>query len=208
MDRGTGAEGGTQTRIEGMQVHQFSVIYVQEQDRILMRINTTTGEQLRVWLTRRLMLPLWPRLNQSVAEHVVQQKGVQGQVQSPLAHSDDLTKQMMADFEREGSIKTSDFKTPFNADSRLLPFGNDPLVVTKISLTPLENGSLRLEFEERLPQQTGVRAFKVALTAQTMHAVIHLLEKALNRSGWVGDGNGESAVPTTLANAEKPRYLN
>ncbi len=191
-----------------MQVHQFSVIYHQEQDRILTRINTTAGEELRIWLTRRLMLPLWPTLNKSVADHVARQKGEQGQIQSPLAHSDDLTRQMMADFERQGSLENSDFKTPFKSSPSQLPLGEDPLVVTQISMTPLKSGSLRLEFEEKLPGQAAPRAFQVSLAPQTMHALIHLLEKALNRSGWLGGGSGEPVVLATSAAAEKPRYLN
>ena len=63
-----------------MQVHQFSVSYVQEQDRILVRINTTAGEELRVWFTRRLMLPLWPNLNKAVADQLQREKGAQGNV--------------------------------------------------------------------------------------------------------------------------------
>ena len=41
-----------------MQIHQMSVTYLPEQDRILMRINTTEGEEMRMWLTRRLMVGL------------------------------------------------------------------------------------------------------------------------------------------------------
>ena len=67
-----------------MQVHQLSVNYEQAQDRILARINTTTGDELRVWLTRRLCLNLWPSLNKAVAEHVVAAKGPQG----PGRHAD------------------------------------------------------------------------------------------------------------------------
>lgn len=191
-----------------MQVHQFSVTYVQEHDRILVRINTTTDEQVRVWLTRRLMLPLWPALNKSMAEHVAHQKGAQGQVQSPMTHSDDLTKQMMAEFEREGSIKSSDFRTPFNTAARLLPLGEEPLVVTQLSMTRVANGALRLDFEEKMPGQVKPRGFQVALAPQTLHGFIHLLEKALHASGWLADGATGPAVTAAAAAAEKPKYLN
>ena len=191
-----------------MQVHQFSVTYVQEQDRILIRINTTTGEEMRVWFTRRLMLPLWPNLNKVVAEHVARDKGAQGNVQSPLAHSDDLTKRMMADFERQESLGKSDFKTPYNARPSLLPLGDDPLVVTQISMTPVDKGALRLSFEEKLPGQTNPRAFQVTLAMQTLHGLVHLLEQALNRSEWLPDGAPAAAAPAPVPPPERPRYLN
>ena len=34
-----------------MQIHQMSVSYLPEQDRILMRVNTVEGEEMRMWLT-------------------------------------------------------------------------------------------------------------------------------------------------------------
>ena len=36
-----------------MNIHQLSVTYLPEQDRILARVNTTAGEEMRLWLTRR-----------------------------------------------------------------------------------------------------------------------------------------------------------
>ena len=41
-----------------MQIHQMSASYVAEQDRVLLRINTVEGEEMRLWLTRRLMAGL------------------------------------------------------------------------------------------------------------------------------------------------------
>ena len=46
-----------------MKIHQLSVNYLAEQDRILMRVNTAASEEMRLWLTRRLMLGLWPLLS-------------------------------------------------------------------------------------------------------------------------------------------------
>lgn len=191
-----------------MQVHQFSVSYVQEQDRILVRINTTAGEELRVWFTRRLMLPLWPNLNKAVADQLQREKGAQGNVQSPLAHADDLTRQMMADFDRQESLGKFDFKTPYNARPSLLPLGEDPLVVTQVSMTPIGKGSLRLNFEEKLPGQQAPRAFQVTLALQTLHGLVHLLEQSLGRSGWLPDAAPAASTPAATSPPDRPRYLN
>ena len=43
-----------------MNIHQLSARYNQEQDRILVRINSTEGTEMRLWFTRRLTLALWP----------------------------------------------------------------------------------------------------------------------------------------------------
>ena len=57
--------------MDSMQIHQMSVTYLPEQDRILMRINTTEGEEMRMWLTRRLMVGLWPLLTKLLTEHLL-----------------------------------------------------------------------------------------------------------------------------------------
>ena len=47
-----------------MQIHQLSVSYQAEQDRLLLRVSSTGGEEMRLWLTRRLMLGFWPLISQ------------------------------------------------------------------------------------------------------------------------------------------------
>jgi len=191
-----------------MKVHQLSVIYEQAQDRILARINTTAGEELRVWLTRRLCLKLWPTLNKAVAEHVVRQKVRTGQAQAPMGHADDRTRQMMVEFDRHESLQKVDFKTPYKAQPSLLPLGAEPLVVTLVTMSPLENGSLQLDFQEKLSDRNTQRGFQMAMEPQTMHSFIHLLDKALTRSGWLDDVTAPPASATPAVAVEKPKYLN
>ena len=54
-----------------MKIHQLSVNYLAEQDRILMRVNTAASEEMRLWLTRRLMLGLWPLLTKLLTKHLL-----------------------------------------------------------------------------------------------------------------------------------------
>ena len=189
-----------------MQVHQLSVNYEQAQDRILARINTTTGEELRVWLTRRLCLNLWPSLNKAVAEFVLQKKSPTDQVATPMGHADDTTRQMMADFERQDSLKNADFKTPYKAQPTLLPLGPEPLVVAQMKLNTLASGLLQFDFKEKLPGQAP-RGFQLGMAEQTLHGFVHLLDKALSRAGWHGDATGSTRAASAIDD-EKPKYLN
>ena len=54
-----------------MHIHQMSVTYLPEQDHILMRINTTEGDEMRLWPTRRLMVGLWPLLSKMLTDHLL-----------------------------------------------------------------------------------------------------------------------------------------
>ena len=51
-----------------MDIRQVSVTYREEQDRILVRINTAQAEELRLWFTRRLVLGLWPALSRAIVQ--------------------------------------------------------------------------------------------------------------------------------------------
>jgi hypothetical protein len=47
-----------------MQIKQLQVAYAPEHDRILMRINSAENQEVRVWLTRRMVRMLIPSLDE------------------------------------------------------------------------------------------------------------------------------------------------
>lgn len=198
-----------------MNIHQLSVNYLQEQDRILARINTTDGAELRLWLTRRLTLGLMPLLRKIVVEHTAKQESTKSPHLSPKVAADFHTKAMLAEFKKEEVLQQSDFKTPFKDQPGLLPLGAEPLLVTEVKVTPLASGQLQIAFCEKLPEVANARSFQIALEANLIHGFVHLLEKALVNSRWTQDL--EVAAPTANerlpgesggGGSEKPKYLN
>ena len=49
-----------------MNIHQLSVTYDPLEDRVLLRVNTTTQEEVRVWLTRRMLTQMLPHLPREI----------------------------------------------------------------------------------------------------------------------------------------------
>ena len=127
-----------------MNIHQLSVTYLPEQDRILARVNTTAGEEMRLWLTRRLMVGLWPLLSKAMTERLLRLETAG----SSLDAADDQLKQMLTDFRKEEFLQHADFATPYRENEPNLPLGEEPLLVTDVDATPLPNGRLRLCFNE------------------------------------------------------------
>ena len=201
------------TKIKAMNIHQLSVNYISEQDRILARINTTGGEELRLWFTRRLSLGLWPLLTKVVTEQVAKQEAAGSTRITPVATADDQTKQMMAEFKKEESLQKADFRTPYKDQPAALPLGPEPLLVTEINLSPLANGQLQLNFQEKLPGVQNPRGFQMALEQQLIHGFVHLLERALAQSQWQEPAVQALAAPgaadePAAATGDKPKYLN
>lgn len=89
-----------------MNIHQLSVTYSPTEDRLLLRINTTTQEEIQVWLTRRMTMNLMPHLPKIAAE----QLALSAPVQTPLLTEQD--KQVFADFKQHEHIRQADFCNP------------------------------------------------------------------------------------------------
>ena len=192
-----------------MKIHQLSVNYVAEQDRILVRVNTAAAEEMRLWLTRRLMLGLWPLLSKLLTKHLLKLEPAGTSLETA---NEDL-KKMLTEFRKEEFLKQADFDTPYQENQRQLPLGEEPLLITDVDAAPLPNGQLRLSFNEHTPGEGEPRSFRMEMEPKLMRGLMHLLEQALLRSQWreafgtpvaVEDGAaGEDDRPS-----RKPRYLN
>jgi hypothetical protein len=192
-----------------MKIHQLSVTYLAEQDRILVRINTASAEEMRLYLTRRLMLGLWPLLSKLLTRHLLKLEAAG----TSLETADEDLKRMLAEFRKEEFLKDADFDTPYKENQSVLPLGEAPLLVTDVDASPLPSGRLRLSFNERLPDVPSPRSFQMEMEPKLMQGLMHLLEQALGRAQWrepfgaVAVEESSSPDEDPLA-ARKPRYLN
>ena len=159
-----------------MKIHQLFVAYKSDHDRILVQINTLANEEIRLWLTRRLVLNFFPQLMRLVTHVEV------GTV--PLASQDDLSKKTVMEFKKHESITQADFKTPFKPQASAYPVGQEPMLVTAIHLTPEGKGSLRIGFEEKLADKPAPRGFQMTVASTLLHGFVHLLEAAIKVSEW------------------------
>ena len=195
------------TKINSMNVHQLSITYVPEQDRILVRVNSRQGQELRFWFTRRLTLGLEPLLDRAVTDHVARQGGP---ATSHMAAMDAVSKKAMAQFKRSENLQTSDFTTPYQTPDAGVAVFENPLLVTEVNVAALTSGQLRLSFSEKLSGTTETRSFQMALSDQLIHAFAHLLERAVVQSHWRDPTGPNAAAPSAdpSREPEKPHYLN
>ncbi|MDB5753159.1 MAG: hypothetical protein JWP65_3580 [Ramlibacter sp.] len=191
-----------------MQIHQMSVTYLPEQDRILMRINTTDGEEMRMWLTRRLMVGLWPLLTKLLTEHLLKLESAG----ASLAGANPELKKMLADFRKEEFLQHADFDTPYKEGQASLPLGEEPLLVTDVDATPLANGPLKLNFNERTPSSgdSKPRSFQMEMQPKLMQGLMHLLDQAMLQSQWREPFVQPAASEPGAAEGDdgRPKYLN
>jgi hypothetical protein len=191
-----------------MNIHQLSLSYVQEQDRLLLRVNTTDAQELRLWFTRRLCIGFTPLFKKIVADMATKKTPTSDQAAAQL---DPLAQKAIAEFNAEASLQGADFKTPYKAEAAKLPLGSEPLLVTEIRMTPQPNGQLQIHFSEKIPNRPTPRSFQIALESKLTHGLLKLLDQALVMSQWGLAGSSEAPLPgeeAAAATLAKPRYLN
>lgn len=154
-----------------MNIHQLSLSYLNEQDRILVRINSADAQEIRLWFTRRLCLS-WVAVLRSALD-------------ARKAWHDETVPAWVGEFERLQHLKDADFSTPFKGDAQSWPLGSEPLLVTTVSIAPGSDGGMEMRFEECLPGiQRQERSFQAELAPKLVHGFMHLLEQALGTSQW------------------------
>jgi hypothetical protein len=164
---------------------------------------------VRLWLTRRLMLGLWPLLSKLLTKHLLKLEAAG----TSLDAADEDLKKMLADFRKEEFLRNADFETPYQETQVELPLGETPLLVTDVDAAPLPNGRMRLSFNERKPNSDKPRSFQMEMEPKLMQGLMHLLEQALARSQWREPFGAPLAVEDAAAlddepGPRKPRYLN
>ena len=194
-----------------MNIHQLSVRYQIDQDRILLSLNTTEGDEVQVWLTRRITLGLWPLLNRIAIDHFAIPADAKSDGFVDLAAMDQKTRAMLADMRRQEAVQTLDFETPYKGGSGSKLLGNTPMLLTEINLTPLNGNALHLRFHEKLEGGGSARMFEMQFPAEIMFSVVQLLGQSLHQAQWqIADGSPmlESEAEPDLLEAKRPVYLN
>jgi len=200
-----------------MDIRQISIRYHQDHDRIKVNINTSAGEEVQMWLTRRMTLRLWPLINQVVIDHFAVPEDAKTDGFVNLSTMDPQTKAILADFQRQEAIQNADFSTPYQAAAAMRPMGESPLVVTEVNLTPQGNGQMQLNFRELLDEPVSSRGFQMDLPIDLVFALMQLLSHALEQAQWQTD-RAIGASPIVIGDvtdeidltpdAPRPTYLN
>lgn len=200
-----------------MDIRQLSVRYNQDHDRILVRINTSAGDEVQMWLTRRLVLRLWPLLNRVVIDHLAIPADAKTDGFVDLAAMGPATRKMLADMRQQEAVQGADFVTPYRNDATNRPLGDAPLLVTEVSLTPKDGGLMLMNFKELLTEPASTRGFQLEMPADLVFGVIQLLSQALEQAQW--QMGPQPSVPVQIIDAAaeeidlspdatRPTYLN
>lgn len=181
-----------------MQIHQMQVTFDAAEDRLRMRLSTTSGQEFRLFLTRRFVRLLWPELQTTVEKAAA--------VKSPAP----VARREIVSFEREKALAETDFKTPFQESPsevpRSFPLGEAPFLATRAQVRIERPGAYRLT----LDPQAG-RGIELGLDDRLMHSLARLIESAARAAQWdlpFLAPAAEPAVGSARPSDAPPRLLN
>jgi len=149
-------------------LNQIQVTFVAEEDRLLLRINTTDLAEFRFWLTRRMIGMLWPAIIQTLSSDP--QVAIQ---------ADKSAKEAVLAFQKEKAATNADFKTPYQEQPNQLPLGEQPILVTKIQIKAGQ-GNMRALC---LHPSSG-NGIEIAVDTQTLHTLCILLQNKAQVAQW------------------------
>ena len=162
-----------------MHIHQLNVSHNERHDRLLLRLNTQTGEEFRFWLTRRLTLRLLPVLQQTLGRI----ESNQPQMLAP----DPGSQQILTELKRDAFLQKADFKTPYVEQARQLPLGEEPMLVTDVQMQ-LQGSSVLLTLQDKggAGHEAAARPqnCQLNLQASLVHGLVHLIQQAVARADW------------------------
>jgi hypothetical protein len=176
-----------------MDIHQIQVKYDALADRLLLQIRTRDEQLFPIWLTRRMVIRLWPHFRGMVSGLAVTRS-------APSALAVPEARDMLAEAARERALKSADFKTEFNASAAKQPLGPEPVLPTAIDLRPAKGQAVVLVIRD-----AQGRSLELAFGEDLAHGLLKLVESALAASEWGLVAPSAAAEPAAPAPA---RVLN
>jgi hypothetical protein len=165
----------TGSKMSAMDLRQLNAVYVAEEDRILLRASFGTDDQLqeiRAWLTRRLIKSLWPGIMQALETQVLLDR-------PHIAHASSEIVSMEHQATIDELRTRGKFDQPFSLEAHHLPFGEQPVVLTNTQISLETQQAPRIQFHSA---RNG--SFEFALNPGMLHGLCTLLQEAVAQADW------------------------
>ncbi|MDB5797462.1 MAG: hypothetical protein JWP36_1364 [Paucimonas sp.] len=159
-----------------MELHQIQLSYNQEQDRVLLRATfrdkARALHEVRAWLTRRIVVRLWPGIVRAMEAKVT--------LEQPQAqHAKREIVGMVHQASINDNVQRGGFAKKFEETAVAHPLGTEPLLVTIANFHLKANQPVRIEFVA-----LGGKRFEFAFSDRILHGFCKLLQDAVKNAEW------------------------
>ena len=149
-------------------LHQITMSFSTEEDRMLLRVGTTDKTEYQFWLTRRFVRVLWSALTQTLENEPGLKAGLQAK-----------TKKVVVAMEHQEAVGAADFSHRHEEDYEDMTGQTGPLLIVGGSVKPGKKGASQLIFQTR-----GGPDVNLMLNKKLSHALCKLLVETSKKAGW------------------------
>ena len=163
-------------------LHQINLGYSPEEDRLLLRINTTGKTEYRLWMTRRYVKLLWKLLTKSVES-----------LPDVKAQAAPETREAVKSFQRQEARQSADYSKKYEDKEAKRPLGDKASLLTDVRAGPGKNGT-------QLTLQTNYgRAINLSLERKLLYSLLDLLVSSTKQAEWNLDLRAEDVAVAAIA---------
>jgi hypothetical protein len=180
-----------------MELRQIQASYEAGEDRILLRASFGADDhalqEIRAWLTRRLVKTLWPGIMQALETQITLDYPLASHARAEIVNMKHQA--TIDDIRARGK-----FDLPFAATAHSLPFGELPIVLTSAHISLQPKQTPRIQFNS-----SRMGSFELSLEPNMLHGFCTLLQEAVRLAEW----DIELQLPgMQLEQLSEPRILN
>ena len=172
-------------------INQIQMSFLPLEDRLLFRLNTQDSSSFQFWLTRRYVKLLWPVLMSMLIKDE----------QIAVQQSDAAKKQVLS-FQHEQATQKMDYTQNFKEEPGTQPLGNEPILLSKISIKNRPDGAQLLSIQPEEGQ-----GIDLALDQTLLHSITKLLQDTVAKTDWDIDFN-QSLSTNVSPEVPESRALN
>lgn len=163
-------------------LHQMTISFSPQEDRLLLRFGTTGHVEFRLWLTRRIVRQLWEALV----------KAAESAPDISLQPERRVRRAVMS-LRHQAAVQSGDFSQRPDPDAKPHPLNQQPFLVTGIQCSRTAPGKTSLVFNV-----DNGNDIQLSLDEKLIHALCHLLTSGSAKAEWeldlaIGDPEGMMA---------------
>ena len=184
-------------------LHQLTMTYSPEQDRVMLRIGTKESTEYQLWMTRRFVRIMWRALikimerdTNLAKDWIPEDRVTEDRVPKDRTSKDQVPKDNIPEvkdaimaMQHQESVQNSDFSQKHAKGNVNLMANTGALLVIGGQVKPVNEDRTRINFKTE--KGTGIEFF---LNKKLLHALCHMIIKSAQRAQWdldlaVGDPN-------------------
>lgn len=147
-------------------LRQMNVQFVPQEDRLILRVRSDDGSEIRAWLTRR-----YTRLLMGALQKILDKD-------QPRTEPVSLQSAMQS-FQRDAALIGADFATRYDSSAASHPLGEAPVMLSTIKYRRTDQGIVLLT----LGMPDG-KTISLQLDRSLLYVLIKLLEDGANSAEW------------------------